>query len=164
MDRLRITRLMALIVVAALELATIRALLGEVYRLARADSLLTARTLTILIYGVIPLANVLAIGLAIGWRRRGPILLGFATFGAAALALSLAGLALFPDATVHLVLDRVIDPLFKAVTDGPYVTRGGLLVLHAGVVAVLTLPQLALALIGGLLFHGASRAVAGPLR
>ncbi|WP_165249484.1 hypothetical protein [Paludisphaera soli] len=164
MGRLPIARLMVLIGIAALELVAIRALVREASRLVLAGPLLASRTFTILIYGALPMANVLAFGLAIGWRRRSPFLLGFATFGAAALALALAGLARSPDETVGFLCDRVIEPLFKAVTHGRYVTKGGLIVLHAVVVAGLILPQLALALIGGLLFHGASRVIVGPPR
>ena len=71
--RFRIAWVMVAVAIAALNLAVIRVLLGSPVG-------------ELVVLGALPMANVLAVGLLIGLRRRGsrPFLLGFEAFGAMA--------------------------------------------------------------------------------
>ena len=147
--RFHIRSIMALVVLAALNFGAIRAMSG--YRGALKSLLPT---------GVLPMANVLVVGLAIG--RRSPksrrFLLGFAAFGATALISFVIAAILFPDQLSVRYLRLGLKPYMNAV--GPSMTTATiglhptiLLGFFAIPVAMLGLPQLAFALIGGVLSH-----------
>jgi hypothetical protein len=92
------------------------------------------------------MANVLTVGLLIGRRRGGgrPFLLGFEAFGAAALMLDLALVGFFAEGSVMPYLYLVLKPLARTI--GLHVP-----VFYAIAAVMLGLPQLAFALIGGIL-------------
>jgi hypothetical protein len=135
---------------AALNLAAVRALYYDLWT-GR-----TANKLDFLALGALPMANVLAVGLVIGHRRREcrPFLLGFEAFGAAALALYLAYLAVwwFYDYQwpVRPWVFMVLNPLRKIVgyLEPPALNA---IFYKSVVVALVGLPQVAFALIGGFL-------------
>ena len=107
--------------------------------------------------GGLPMAHVLAVGLLLG-RRRGshPFLLGFEAFGATALALYIAGVSLFTEELVRPFLRLVLKHLLEPIRFRPYLNILGFPYLI--MIATLILPQLAFALIGGLLSRRLSRA------
>jgi hypothetical protein len=92
------------------------------------------------------MANILTVGLLIGRRHRGsrPFLLGFEAFGAAALVLYLALVGLFAEGSVMPYLYLVLKPLAKTI--GLHIP-----VFYSVTAVMLGLPQLAFALIGGVL-------------
>jgi hypothetical protein len=100
----------------------------------------------ILALGVLPMANILAVGLLIGRRQRGsrPFLLGFEAFGAAALVVYLALVGFFAEGSVMPYLYLVLNPLAKTI--GLHIP-----VFYSVTAVMLGLPQLAFALIGGVL-------------
>jgi hypothetical protein len=145
--RFRIGSIMVLVALAALNFGVIRLVSG--FRVASRLLLTT---------GVLPMANVLVVGLLIGSRYPGSrrFLLGFEAFGGTALAFALAGATLFPGELsinyLHLVLIPYRD------TFGPNLTRETagrhlwfVLGFYAIDVVMLDLPQLAFALLGGFL-------------
>jgi hypothetical protein len=106
-------------------------------------------TATALKLGALPMANVLAVGLLIGYWRRGSRRFGrgFETFGATALALFVASACLYPDSLVMPYL-RVIGPI---VGMGPYTTAMEIAIAYSACTVVLVLPQFVFAMIGGFL-------------
>jgi hypothetical protein len=96
--------------------------------------------------GVMPMANVLTVGIFIGQRRRAsrPFLLGFEAFGAAALVLYLALVGFLAEESVMPYLYLVLRPLKRTI--GLHIP-----VFYAITAVMLSLPQLAFALIGGVL-------------
>jgi hypothetical protein len=137
--RFRIASIMVVVVIVALNLVAIRALLG--FR-----SLLGE----LLILGALPMANVLAVGLLIGRRRPGnrPFLLGFVPFGAMALTVFVAMTCSFPR-ELAILLTSVTLYLVRTIGPG----RLLLIVLAQAfaLVVMMVLPQVVIALIGGLL-------------
>jgi hypothetical protein len=138
--RFRIASIMVVVAIAALNLVAIRTLLG--FRSLMGE---------LLILGALPMANVLAVGLVIGQRRPGnrPFLLGFVPFGAMALALYVAMATSFPREIVVSCLTQVSNYL-----EGMIGAHRPLLVTAAQTFAyllILGLPQVLLALIGGIL-------------
>ena len=95
-----------------------------------------------------PMATVLAIGLLIGHQRCGsrPFILGFESFGALALALYVALATWFSEETIGPYLGLFIDPLVKRLGQNRHLFAP---IAYPGIAVMLTLPQLALALIGG---------------
>jgi hypothetical protein len=148
--RFRITWLMAFIAIAALELLGMRALSGLQFQ----SRLLTQVTVA-LIVGTLPMANILAVGLLTGLRRRNnrPFLLGFEVFGATALALYIAAVSLFPEELVSPAFDLVRERLIPLLWSWPSLSLVVLVVLCFTMMAILLLPQLAFALIGGFLLR-----------
>ncbi len=136
--RFRITTIMLVVAMAALDFGAIRAMpeIGP-------------PTSELLVLGALPMTNVLAVGLLIGHRRPGtrPFLMGFEAFGVMALALYVALVSFSP----QTVLIPYLEPLFQPIriTIGP----GRPVVLIATLcsvgVVMLGWPQVALALIGG---------------
>ena len=106
-------------------------------------------TTTALKLGALPMANVLAVGLLIGYWRRGSrrFLWGFETFGTATLALFIAIACLYADSLVMPYL-RVIEPF---VGKGPYSSAMQMVIVYSACAAMLVLPQVVIAAIGGFL-------------
>jgi hypothetical protein len=105
----------------------------------------------LLLLGALPMANVLAVGLLVAQQRpkSRPFLLGFETFGAAALALFAVLVICFRRETVTPYVDLALRPVFRIIgLDPPWVY---VLTACFVIVVVLGLPQLAVALIGGFL-------------
>jgi hypothetical protein len=131
---------MVFVALAALNFTVIRVVLDH-----------RSNTSTLLGLGALPMANILAVGLLIGHRRRGsrPFLLGFEVFGATALALYVASVSSFGEEVVIAYLRLLLDPLEKILGRYPL----GVLVatLCSVAVVMLSLPQVAFALIGGFL-------------
>jgi hypothetical protein len=105
--------------------------------------------------GAMPMANILAVGLLISLRHRGsrPFLSGFEAFGATALALYVAGAIFFTEELVMPYLNLALKPLAKTMVIGPFPHTVFFLVIVSVAGVMLVLPQVALALIGGLLFR-----------
>jgi hypothetical protein len=144
MPRFRIAWLMIAVALAALDFAGIRAFLDipEVF---------------LLVMGALPTANVLVVGILIGQQRPSsrPFLLGFETFGAIALVLFVAFFTLaifFPDGgygPINSYLVPVIQPIEKIIGQNrPFVL---IPIACFAYVFMLCWPQMAFALVGGLL-------------
>lgn len=146
--RFRITWLMVFVAIAALNFAAIRFW----YQL-RLDGNTVNNWVEVLTYGTLPMANLLAVGIMVGLRRpeTRPFLWGFEAFGATALAffVPLAYLCTEEFVQPYILwvlrlrsLQRIVN-LFSPVVRVPiFYTIAALLV---------SLPQLAFAIIGGLL-------------
>jgi hypothetical protein len=134
---------MALIAIAALDLAAVRTL---------SDS--WGRTSGFLALGVLPMANILALALLLGLRPRGRrrFLLGFELFGGTALIVYAAVILSSTD-----LLWIYFVPAVRALhaTFGPFATAPKLLIYDLCLGIWATWPQLTFALIGG--FLAASR-------
>src|SRR5262249_7068797 len=150
--------LVALAVIVALDIGVARTVSGFKSRLGRVKTneefqaqariTMVAETLAI---GALPMANLLAIGLLIepGGDRRRRFFLGFEAFGATALALFIAGAILFPDELVRPYLGLVIGPFLQ--TSGTPSTTIRIRILYGLCAAMLVLPQVAFAVVGGIL-------------
>ena len=155
MPPFRIAWAMVLVAAIALEFAAIRAL-SEIQLRANINGSHTLSLMTgALALGAIPMANVLAVGLLIGLWRRGsrPFLRGFETFGAMALAFYIAAASLFTEELARPLFDLIVNHLFASLRNGPYLNNVGHLIGYSATIAILALPQLAIALIGGFLFR-----------
>ena len=137
--RFRIASFMVVVAIVALDFGMIRAM-----------PVIGPQTSELLILGALPMANVLVVGLLIGhWRPENrPFRLGFVLFGALALALFVALTRSFPlemEMSVHAI------GVYLVKTIGP--DRPLLLVLAQtfAFLAILVLPQVVFALIGGFL-------------
>ena len=137
--RFRIAWVMVAIAIAALDFTAIR---------MASDRIIPSGELLEL--GALPMANVLAVGLLIGQRRRGsrPFLLGFEAFGAMALAVYVV-LAGFSPHRVIDYLELLLDPIRRTI--GLDRTVALIATIYPVGVVMLGLPQLAFALIGGFL-------------
>jgi hypothetical protein len=131
---------MVAIAIAALNFGAIRAMIG-----------FESQTSALLLLGALPMANVLAVGMLIGQQRPGirPFLMGFEAFGAMALALYVALSFWLYHELIDLYLAALIGPLEKIIgKDRPFV----LIPIGCFIdVVMLGWPQVAFALIGGLL-------------
>jgi hypothetical protein len=140
LPRFRIAWAMVFVAVAAINFAAVRAVLVNPGPISEA-----------LVIGALPMASVLAVGLLFGRGRpdRRPFLLGFTSFGAAALTAYVIQAVFFADATVMPYLRLFIEPLVQTIG------REQLLiyipVAYSVAVVAATLPQVAIALLGGLL-------------
>jgi hypothetical protein len=134
--RFSISGLMAVVLIVALDFGACKALLG--------GPLFVPDLSDLIVFGALPMANILAIGLIPfltarthdGGRR--PALVGFEVFGVVALLLYI-GCSLLATRTIH---DGVGD-LLRAMHLQPEP------VFLVGASALLTLPQVALAFLGG---------------
>ena len=138
--RFRIAWVMVGIAIAALDFAVIRAMLRY-------------PEIGFFVSGALPMANVLVVGTLVAQQRPGnrPFLLGFAVSGAMVLALFVALTDFRPESrgTIILLSQPGTVPVEKAVgLDRPYVR---IPLECSGVVGLLTVPQVAFALIGGFL-------------
>jgi hypothetical protein len=147
---------MAFVAVAALNFGAIRgmsdiksAIYGAKTNEEFQASVRMLETITVLKLGALPMANVLAVGLLIGyWRRQSRrFLCGFEVFGATGLALFIAGARLFPDILVMPYL-RLVGPF---VGPGPYISALEILIAYSACSVMLVLPQVVIAIIGGVL-------------
>jgi len=148
---------MVFVALAALNFAAIRVLTDFENRIYHAQTIEEYRTFermskmcVALKFGALPMANILAVGLLIGYRRRGSrrFVWGFEAFGVTALALFIAGASFFFAESVGPYLNLAIEPLVKA--HGAVVTNVELWCFQAILGVMLVLPQVAIALIGGL--------------
>jgi hypothetical protein len=155
LPRFRIAWVMSFIAIVALDLGAIRELPGVRFRAYIHGDHRLAFMISALILGALPMANVLAVSLLIGLRRRGshPFLLGFETFGATALVSYIAGASLFTEKLVMPFFYLVIEHLEKPLMNGPHITPASQLIPCIVVIAILILPQLVFAMIGGSLFR-----------
>jgi hypothetical protein len=151
----RIAWAMVLIAAIALEFGAIRALSEMQLRANIEGSHRLSLMVGALALGAIPTANVLVIGLRTGLWRRGsrPFLWGFETFGAMALAFYIAGVSLLTEELVRPLFDLLVKHLFATLWNGPYRNNVGHLIGYSVTIALLALPQVAFALIGGFLFR-----------
>jgi hypothetical protein len=144
--RYRLNRLVVLIALAALNFGAIRALYYDL------RTGMNANRLDVFALGVLPMANVLAVGILIAlWRRRSrPYLQGFLAFGSVALVLYLIVWTFFADEWVRFYVFLVLNPLRKVVgyLEPPVINS---IFYSVAVVVLLGWPQLAFALIGGFL-------------
>ncbi len=140
--RIRIAWVMFAIAIFAIDFTVMRALLD--YPSPLGEDLL---------FGAVPMANVLVVGLLIAQQRprSRPFLLGFEFFGAIALASYIALALLFPGPSgpirpyVAIVLDPIVAPM------GLTRTLSSVLIIWLVVLFMLGWPQLAFALLGGFL-------------
>jgi hypothetical protein len=132
---------MIVIALAALDFGAIRAL---------SDS--WGRTSGLLGLGLLPMGNVLAFAPFVGLRRRASrgFLLGLEMFGATAMALY-AGVILSRNDLVWTYFVPAIEAL--QATIGPIVTTPRMLIYLGSLGLWATWPQVAFALVGGLLSH-----------
>ena len=140
--RLRIAWVMVFDAIAALNFTAIRAVLDH-----------RGPTSELFGMGALPMANVLVVGLLIGYpyRRSHRFLLGFEAIGAMALALYIVGVSLYQEKFVTRYFDLFISPYVR--TFGPSLTSVYIVVLYSITVVMLVLPQVAFALVGGLVSH-----------
>jgi hypothetical protein len=146
--RFRIAWVMILIAIVALNLGAFRAVSAD-----------RSSVSVVLPLGSLPMANVLAIGLLVGYRRPGSrgFFLGFAVIGAAALAVYVAVIVTYQESiSIYFV------PVYQVLraTIGPPSSTPRVIVTYYVFAAVwATWPQLVLALIGGSLtrYNDASR-------
>jgi hypothetical protein len=130
--------MMALVAIAALEFWAIRALVE-----------FESQTGELLVWGGLPMANILAVGLLIGQRRlrSRPFVIGFEVFGAIALALYFA-VSCYPNNAALAAYLAPLGPLERTVRSAPLFIK--MPFLYSAAVVMLALPQVACAVIGGL--------------
>jgi hypothetical protein len=137
--RISISGLMALVLIVALDFGA--------YRAFQDGSALGRDLSDLIVFGALPMANLLAVGLMPFFTSRpdrggrSPALVGFEVFGVAGLLVFL-GCSLLATHTIHEGVGDVLQPLGL---------RPGGPIFLAWAVALLLLPQLTLALLGGLL-------------
>jgi hypothetical protein len=106
-----------------------------------------------LLFGAVPMANVLVVGLLIAQQRprSRPFLLGFEFFGAIALASYIALALSFPGPSgpIRPYVAIVLDPIVGLM--GLTSTPTSVLIIWLAVLFMLGWPQLAFALLGGFL-------------
>jgi hypothetical protein len=102
--------------------------------------------------GAVPMATVLAAGLLISHQSlvSRPFVLGFEAFGALALVVYVVLATGFPEETIGPYLGLLIDPLVRRLGRNRHLFGP---VAFPAITAMLGLPQLALALIGGSLYR-----------
>jgi hypothetical protein len=140
LPRLRIAGVMGFVAIVALNFGAIRALSG--FAPDHSDYL----TL-----GALPMADILVVGLLIAqqYPQSRPFFLGFEVFGAMALALYVALEIYCRDKAVNPYLALFFDPIERIGGRGWPVRF--IPIRYSIGVAILVLPQIALALIGGFL-------------
>jgi hypothetical protein len=140
--RFRIAWVMVAIAIFAIDFAAIRALVDASPEVGEE-----------LLFGALPMANVLVAGMLIGRQRphSRPFLVGFELFGAIALVTYIALALLFPGPSgpIRPYVAIVLDPI-QAVLGQPF-SPLSLLIIWTVIVVMLGWPQVAFALIGGLL-------------
>jgi hypothetical protein len=150
MPGFRLAELMVVIAITALDIAISQPLLKSAFGGAPPGP----NTPWLLILGALPMANILAVGLLIGLRRRGSrrFLLGFEVFGAAALAIYIALASSYPDFFLRPYILASLEFLQLSPPRPPWTTPQSLRLGLLASAVVLGLPQLAFALFGGVLF------------
>ena len=146
MPRFRIAWLMAVVAIVVLDFGMMRRWNSDAPG---------HHTNEVLIVGGLPMANLLAIGLLIVRQRlrSSPFLLGFAVFGAMALGLFVATTILCTGIWFEPYLNLVLDPIMNSLGRPMTLTIAQMLMLCSIVAVMLGLPQLAFAVVGGLLFR-----------
>src|SRR4051812_42624100 len=142
LSRFRIAWVMSFVALVALNLLAIRAL-SEIRYLRNIGALLEL--------GALPMANVLAVSALVRHRRPGsrPFLVGFEMFGMMALVFYVALVSYFSHQVVGTYLAPWATPIEQFIgRHRPYVL---IPILFTITVVMLGLPQMAFALIGGLL-------------
>jgi hypothetical protein len=158
--RLTVASVMALVALAALNFAGIRAWLY--YRVGHGVSphgvqmTYIDNTYDLMGYGGLPMADLLAAGLlarSFGVTRR-PFLLGLMAFGAAALVAFVACAALYTEGVIQPFILWVLRSLPRSIkTLRPSVRTS---ILYAIAASLVVLPQLAVAVLGGAIFQALS--------
>lgn len=140
--RIRIAWVMFAVAILAVDFAVIREFLDYASPLGAE-----------LLFGALPMANVLVVGLLIAQQRprSRQFLLGFELFGAIALAsyIDLALLFRGPGGPIRAYVAIVLDPI-EAVLGQPF-SLLSLIIIWTVIVVMLGWPQVAFALIGGFL-------------
>jgi hypothetical protein len=142
---------MAIVVVAAADFVAIRA--GMHYGGETADRSLR---IGLLVLGLLPMVNILALGLWAGHRSPGcpHFLMGFSIFMAVQSALFLAGTALIDPNFLHSYNDPIARSLQAWVLGGrPALTTKDLALFFLVMSLIYVVPQVVLASIGGSLFR-----------
>jgi hypothetical protein len=141
--RISVQSVMAAMIVIALDCVMVRAVESR-------PGLTT--TLQLVIWGALPMANLLAVGLALLLRESGgrrPFLRGFVAFGAIALG-AFVGCALLWRGWIVERLETILTPLVGAMDSD--ISPAWMAIVQLGVLpAFLLLPQLLVALVGGVL-------------
>lgn len=149
--RFRIGRLLAIVAIAALNFAAIRPFFSESVPPITYPN-------AVLILGILPMANVLAVGVLVCHRRPEchSFVWGLEAFGAAAMAAFFVWASFHAEGSLMSYLNFLFLPLRQIGRSWPSIYSIPFCdyVLAA---FVLGLPQLAFALIGGLLFHKGSK-------
>jgi hypothetical protein len=138
--RFRIAWVMVFVAFAALNFTAMRVVLNQ-----------SGTTSELLAVGALPMAIILAVIILIGGRNLGsrPFLLGFEVFGVMALAIYVALVGFSPQKTVIPYLELLVQPLRRTIGHSrPVVLFAALFPLS---VVMLGLPQIAFAVLGGLL-------------
>jgi hypothetical protein len=140
--RFRIAWVMVFVAVAAINFAAVRLELDHHNEFGE-----------MLVLGAMPMASVLAVGLLFGLRRpdRRPYLFGFTLFGAMALVFSVILNVFFREATLVPYVSLFLEPLWPIIGLARSVVW--ISAAYSIAVGVLTLPQVAFALIGGFLLR-----------
>jgi hypothetical protein len=149
LPRVGITELMAIVAIAGLNFWAYQAC----YYYGWTNEGANANKREVLYIGSIPMANILAVGMLIGIRRRGcrSFLVGFEVFGAVALAVYITLNSLYCHELVRPYNFRIQNHVFATVRAShiPVFIHVPIFLFSAGV--ILGGPQLAFALLGGLL-------------
>jgi hypothetical protein len=142
--RFRIAGLMVLVAIMALNFGAIRALLTT-------QSPLSSKAPGVLGLGALPMANLLAVGMLVGRPRSRPCTSsrGFAASGAAALGLYITGAWLFSERLLMSYLYLGLGPISRTI--GQSWPVAPISILYVIAVVMLSLPQVTLALIGGVI-------------
>jgi hypothetical protein len=150
MPRFRVAELMVVIAITALDIVISQPLLRSVLGGAGPSR----DTPWQLIVGALPMANLLAVCLLIGLRRPEGrrFLWGFGVFGAAALAIYIALASSYPDFFLRPYILASLKFLPLLFPRPPWTTPRSLGLGLLAIAVVLGLPQLAFALLGGILF------------
>jgi hypothetical protein len=142
---------MVIVAVVAIDLGAVRGVF------AKSD--LNTNFIVMFILGTVPMANVLVAGLFAGHqcRRYPPFLRGFEASGATALVIYVAAIWMSSRAIERIFLSPLLQPLAENLRSKPNTTLweiiiGFIVILISGA-AILALPQLAFAFIGGFIFH-----------
>jgi hypothetical protein len=140
--RVRIAEVMAIIAIAALNLGAIRAVLDR-----------PSTVIDLLAVGALPMANILAFGLIVGYRRQGSgsFLVGFETFGAMALTFYVASILSLSDrdSFAYTILRGYLWLASDPWPTGAAPTIPRVMITYLVSPLVVILPQLAFALAGG---------------
>jgi hypothetical protein len=108
-----------------------------------------------LIMGTLPMANVLLAGFLAGHLRGRytPFLTGFEASGATALVIYLASIWRFSHAIERIFLSPLLQPMVDNLRRKPHAAPWDIAIIYISGAAILALPQLGFALIGGSHFH-----------
>jgi hypothetical protein len=148
LPRFKISWIMAFVALVAIDLAVVR--LVAPFRRPDVGDRHTTAVIDALAYGVLPMANILAIGLLIAYRQpeRRPFLWGFEAFGMIALCLYIAISLKFTEEWIHPYLGLVLKPLWPKMQP---LTNAKIIAFSLIPLILLGMPQVAFAVMGGYL-------------